>query len=101
MSSISGDAKCIKLYVLSSFVPHSDCHDSRQIPCPQVTTEIQKCCQLTASEISHRFVLVNRDLLRIHILILELSYYFDTDHRVFRALDVHITHLLHDDLSHT
>ena len=86
---------------MPSFVLHSDRHDYRQIPCPQVTTEIQKCCQLAASESRYNFVLVNRDLPRNDIPILELFCYFETDRCVFRALDIHITHLLHDDLSHT
>ena len=86
---------------MSSFVPHSDRHDYRQIPCPQVTTEIQKCCQLAASESSYRFVLVYRDLHRIDLYFLELSYYFKTGRCVFRAMDVHVSHILHDDLSHT
>jgi len=84
-----------------SFVPHSDRHDYRQIPCPQVTTEIQKCCQLAASGNGYRFVLVYRDLQRIDLYFLEVSHRFQTDHCVFRAMDVHIAHVLHDDLSHT
>ena len=86
---------------MPSFVPHSDRHDYRQIPCPQVTTEIQKCCQLAASENGYRFVLVYRDLHRIDLYLLELSHRFQTDRCVFRAMDVHIAHVLHDDLSHT
>ena len=93
--------KWIELYAVSSFVPHSDRHDYRQIPCAQVTTEIQKCCQLAASESGYRFVLVYRDLRRIELYLLELSDRFETDRCVFRAMDVHITHVLHDDLSHT
>ena len=86
---------------MSSFVPHSDRHDYRQIPGPHVATKIQKCCQLAASESGYRFVLAYRDFRRIDPYFLELSHRFETDRCVFRAMDVHITHVLHDDLSHT